>query len=573
MNQALRDPVFFTKPDNWSRWKASHGNQPIVIKDLSFKSFDFDELDFSGVSFVNCKFSDCKFRRTNLISSNLSYSHFSCCDFDSAKLIAANLKSSEFIRCNFAGSNLLTAITENTAIIESDLSGLDLQSFNLIGIRLESCDLRNQNLSNKNLSRSCLKNSDLRGANLERTQLNEANLEGVLLAGCKISHTSFKSANLKRVSLASANLSKVNFDNADLQGCDLRGADLCGACLNGAKLTGAKLFNIETIGWEIRKVECKFAYWDQDTSLKTDYKRGEFERIYADSLIIDLKYDFRLTANEIATLPIMIEHLQACHWGTSLRLKSVKDVAGGALVQLVVEEAGNYSLDELEDSLKEEASRLQYAQLTLRADRKMQKRLKEAVAGIKEQFWPRLLELAAEHEIDQIRNFCVLFIDLKGFTQWNERVISEKLSLFRGLLKPVLERWNASYPNMEGDSLRATFRSAKNAVECACMIRDVLMAAGFELRIGIDLGQVNIVHNEVTNQSDLEGSAVSMAARLEAMADTGDIVVSEKVKHYAEQESDAFAFYPQKGQLTKAIGDKKAGDWIHVYHVYRDLTD
>ena len=34
------------------------------------------------------------------------------------------------------------------------------------------------------------------------------------------------------------------------------------------------------------------------------------------------------------------------------------------------------------------------------------------------------------------------------------------------------------------------------------MIREVLMAAEFELRIGIDLGQVSIVHNEVTEQSD-----------------------------------------------------------------------
>ena len=124
------------------------------------------------------------------------------------------------------------------------------------------------------------------------------------------------------------------------------------------------------------------------------------------------------------------------------------------LVQLVVDEAGNYSLNDLEISLKEEASRIQKAQLALRADRKMQKRFKEAIAGIKDQFWPRLLELAAEHEIDQVRNFCVIFIDLKGFTQWNEGIISEKLSLFRGLLKPVLERWKASYPNMEGDSLK-----------------------------------------------------------------------------------------------------------------------
>ena len=570
MNQALKDPGFFIKPENWQRWRASHGATPIIIEDLEFKELDFSGLDFSNVSFIGCYFDGCYFRDTNLISSNLTHSSFNGCDLANAKLIAANLTAAEFKQCNFEGVNFLTSVIDDTVFINSDLKSLDLQSFNLIGISLDMCDLRHQNLAGKNLTNASLKRADLRGANLENAILNGSNISDALLTSAKIKNTQFKGANLSGIDFVGECLSKLNFEGAILKGCDFRDADLSGVCLREADISESKLFNAETLGWDIHNIRCQCAYWDRDSTLKTDYKKGEFERIYAENLVIELKYDFRLTANEIATLPIMIEHLQACHWGVSLRLKSVKDIAGGALVQLVVEEAGNYSLSELEVSLKEEASRIQYAQLALRADRKMQQKLKEAVAGIKDQFWPRLLELAAEHEIDQIRNFCVLFIDLKDFTQWSEGVVSERLSLFRGLLKPILQRWKASYPNMEGDSLRATFRSAKDAVACACMIRDVLVAASFELRIGIDLGQVSIVHNEVTNQSDLEGNAVSMASRLESMADAGDIVVSEKVKHYTEQETQDFVFYPQKGQLTKAIGNKKAGDWLNIYHVHRD---
>lgn len=568
MNQALQDPGFFIKPENWKRWRASQNGGSIVIEDMEFKDLDFSNLDFSNVEFIGCYFDGCFFRSTNLISANLSHSSFSGCDFLNAKLIASNLTSAEFKQCNFEGVNFLTSVIEDTVFLNSDLKSLDLQSFNLIGITLDLCDLRNQNLAGKNLTNASLKRTDLRGANLDKAILNGANMSDCLLTGAKINETQFKGTTLSGIDFVGESLRKLNFERAILRGCDFRDSDLSGACLKEADISDARLFNAETLGWDIRQIKCHCAYWDRDSTLKTDYKPGEFERIYAENLVIELKYDFRLTANEIATLPILIEHLQACHWGVSLRLKSVKDIAGGAMVQLVVEEAGSYSLSELEVSLKEEASRIQYAQLALRTDRSMQKRLKEAVAGIKEQFWPRLLELAAEHEIDQVRNFCVLFIDLKDFTQWNEGVVSERLSLFRGLLKPVLQKWKASYPNMEGDSLRATFRSAKAAVGCACMIRDVLIAAGFELRIGIELGQVSIVHNEVTNQSDLEGNAVSMAARLEAMAESGDIVVSEKVKHYTEQESQEFVFYPQKGQLTKAIGNRKAGDWINIYHVH-----
>ncbi|WP_185964297.1 pentapeptide repeat-containing protein [Aliikangiella marina] len=572
MNEVLSDPNFFIKPENWQRWKDSHGNNEIIIESMEFRDLDFSQLDFSNVHFIGCYFDCCYFKSANLISTNFGHSSFHACDFADAKMIAANLSHAEFKKCNFDRVNLLTAVLNDTSVINCDLKDLDLQSFNLIGITLDLCDLRKQNLSGKNLSRASLKRVDLRGANLEDTIFNGANLSESLIQGATLTGAQFKSANLSGVDLSGMNLSRLNLEQAILRGCDLRDTDLTGTYLAKSDISNASLFNAETIGWDIRGIKCDLAFWDRDSTVKTEYKPHEFERIYAESLVIELKYDFRLTANEITTLPILIDHLQACHWGVALRLKSVKDIAGGALVQLVVDEAGSYALDDLENSLKEEANRIQNAQLALRSDRHLQKRFKEAIAGIKDQFWPRLLELAAEHEMDQVRNFCVLFIDLKGFTQWNEGVVSEKLSLFRGLLKPVLERWKASYPNMEGDSLRATFRSARTAVECACMIREVLMAAEFELRIGIDLGQVSVVHNEVTDQSDLEGSAVSMAARLESMADGGEIIVSEKVKHYAEQESSEFVFYPRKSRLTKGIGSKKAGDWINIYHVQRKLV-
>lgn len=569
MNQVLSDPNFFLNQENWRRWRQSQGKSQIVIDTFNFRDINFSSIDFSNIQFINCHFENCNFSSANLISSTLKHSIFQGCDFSKAKLIASNLSQTKFNQCVFHNSNFLTAVFNDTSIINSNLTELDLQSFNLVAINLDLCDLRQQNLSGKNLTKASLKNVDLRGANLEKTIFNGANMSNCLLDDSVIHHTQFKSCNLSGTNFTSVRLATANFESANLRGCDFRGADLSNVCLAKADITNTRLYNVETTGWDIRNITCAGAYWDKEGTLKTDYKKDEFERIYAEALIIELKYDFRLTANEIATLPILIEHLQACHWGVALRLKSVKDVAGGALVRLVVDDAGNYALSELEISLKEEANRIQKAQLALRADHKMQKRFKEAIAAIKDQFWPRLLELAAEYELDQVRNFSVLFIDLKGFTQWSEGSVSERLSLFRGLLKPILERWKASYPNMEGDSLRATFRSAKSAVECANMIRDVLMAADFELRIGIDLGAISIVHNEVTEKSDLEGNAVSMAARLESMADAGEIIVSEKVKHYAEQETSEFSFLPRKSQLTKAIGNKKAGDWINIYNLHK----
>lgn len=561
----LTDARSLLDPAIWPQWKESNCQSDIVFEDEEFQDVDLSELDFSNVNFINCHFNHCNFNSTNFISANLAGSEFIHCDFTNAKLIATILDNTAFRKCELVEVNFLTAQFKKTTIVNTDLSHIDLQSIDLRGIVLDGCDLRKQNLAGKDLSSASLKRSDLRGADLSSAIFNHANLSSALLAATRVDKCQFKQANLTGTNLSSLNLSGANLYAANLTGCDLSGTNLSDANLAKANITDTVLFNINSIGWDISGIHCEFAYWDQKASTKTTYSLNEFERMYAESLSIDLKYDYRLTANEIATLPILIEHLQACHWGVSLRLKSVKDIAGGAQVRLVVDEVGHYSVKELENSLREEASRIQNAQLAMRADKGMQKELREAVAGIKDKFWPRLLELAAEYEIDQVRNFCVLFIDLKGFTQWSDVKISEKLSLFRGLLKPILAKWNASYPNMEGDSLRATFKSPKSAVECAWMIRHVLMAAEFELRIGIDRGEVTIVHNEVTEQSDLEGSAVSMAARLESMAGSGHIYVSEKVKHYAEQQTSLFNFKPVRSQLTKSIGTKMAGDWIEVY--------
>ncbi len=560
-------------PAVWPKWKELNQKADIIFENEIFEDLDLTNYDLSNIQFIDCRFSLCNFTRANLISSNLSNSRFEQCNFSFTKFIAAILDKTEFNQCELNGANFLTAQFKKTVIVDTDLTQIDLQTIDLKGITLDGCDLRQQNLAAKDLSHASLIKSDLRGANLSNAIFNHANLSSSLLAAAIVTSAQFRHANLTHINLSALDFTDVNFDSANLNGCDFSGCNLSNVNLSKANMTDTTLFNVNTIGWDLSDVFCDYAYWDQGATNKTNYAEGEFERLYAESLTIDLKYDFRLTANEIATLPILIEHLQACHWGVSLRLKSVKDIAGGALVELVVDEVGHYAVNELESSLKEEASRIQNAQLAMRADRHMQKELKEAVAGIKNKFWPRLLELAAEYEIDQIRNFCVLFIDLKDFTQWSDVTISEKMALFRGLLKPILARWTASYPNMEGDSMRATFRSAKLAVECAWMIRDVLMAAEFELRIGIDLGEVAIVHNEVTEQSDLEGTAVSMASRLESMAEPGQIIVSEKVKHSAEQQTSNFSFKPIKSQLKKNIGSKMAGEWIDVYEIHKMNTE
>ena len=101
------------------------------------------------------------------------------------------------------------------------------------------------------------------------------------------------------------------------------------------------------------------------------------------------------------------------------------------------------------------------------------------------------------------------------------------------------------------------------------MLRDVLNAAGFQLRIGVELGEVLIIHNEITNVPDLEGTAVSMAARMEAAADPGQVLVSQRLRHYAER-SELFRFTPRSVPLKKGIGTLVPGELVECFAVEKN---
>lgn len=551
---------------SWNSWRKRYATDDLSLDGIEFINMNFDDYDLSKLSIRNALISSSSFKHADFILANLEGSILKNNDFSNAKLIATNLSG-----CDLSGSllyqtNMLTAITRHAKLEHIDFTGHDIG-----GLILRNISLAGSNLAGQKLARIDMSNSNLEGVNFQGADLSHALLTGANLTNAKIKNANatgaiFKSADLTGVDLSGMDLQKTDFTNANLMNSDLRESNLDKTKLSAANITGAKLWKVSTAGWIIANIVCEYAYWDKAGKEKTIYRNHEFERIFAESIAIELRYPYRLVDHEIATLPIFIEHLAAVHWGIILRLKSISDVAGGALVKFVVEELGGHNPTELKIQLQAEADRIQMAQLTLRTNTTLHLKLKEKIGAIREEFWPRLLELAADHEKDQVRNLTILFMDLKGFSKWGDDELSEKLSLFRGLVKPILNKWSGGHPNMEGDSLRVTFRNATAGLSCACMMRNVLTAAGFELRIGVELGEVAVVHNEVTDILDLEGVAVSMAARLEAVAETGEVLVSHKVRYYAER-SDLFRFVPKRVPLKKGIGVKEQGEYIECFAV------
>jgi uncharacterized protein YjbI with pentapeptide repeats len=550
----------------WNQWRKQNAGIYPVLDGIELLDLDLTGIDLSGVSMRHAVINRCNLRYASLVSAHMSESNLQDNDFSSARMIAAELKDADLSNSILTNANILTATVSGARFDGVDFSGHDLQALDLRHVSFRGADLSNQFLARSDLTGVNLDNCLLVNSDLSFTLLSSASLVGVDLSSAKLQGTDFREANLTKTNFSKNELENVNFEGATLIDSDFRRSSIKRCNFRNADITGSAFWEVDAVDWALANVNCGHATWDESAKQKTYYGKHDFERIYSDTLTLELRYPFRMSAAEISTLPIMIEHLQASQWGTSIRLKSIKDDAGGSLVTLSIDEASAYQPSDLRDALQKEANYILMAQIAMRQDVLLQTALKEEIANIKENFWPRLLELAAENEREVVRNLTIFFVDLKGFSKWKDEELAHKLSLFRGLVKPVLSRWNAGHPNMEGDSLRVTFKNATVGLACACMLRNVLVGAGFELRIGVELGEVSIVHNVVTNQPDLEGTAVSMASRLEGAAEPGEILVSNKIKYHADHRG-YFEFTPRYVSLKKGIGEKESGEKIECYAV------
>lgn len=98
----------------------------------------------------------------------------------------------------------------------------------------------------------------------------------------------------------------------------------------------------------------------------------------------------------------------------------------------------------------------------------------------------------------------------------------------RDVLAPLVAKHQGRIFKTTGDGVLVEFGSAVNAVQCAVDLQRGMAAANAEqpddrhivLRIGVNLGDVMV------DGSDLYGDGVNIAARLEALAEPGGILVS-----------------------------------------------
>jgi uncharacterized protein YjbI with pentapeptide repeats len=358
----------------WNKWRL----QNYIIKpDLQQSLLSGAPLNQVFLRGADLRKAD--LREANLVNANLSEANLSGANLSGAYLCNANFDRAILSHANLHGADLSGTDLRNSDLRGSYLNGTDFSGANLSGLDLRGTDLSGANLSRANLRGTDLRGTDLHGADLRKAYLNRvnlsnANLHGADLSGADIKEAILIGADLGEVSLRGKDLSRVVFYGTNLSGKDLsetilNGANLCNAKLlaarlinanlDGANLTGACLWETQRAGWSIKGVICESAYWDKEAKEKTQYLPKEFERLFAERIKIRLFYKDGISPLEIATLPALIQHLEEMQ-GCSLRFVSIIESAGGAVVELAIENTDNQSPKEikhLKAALEAEAQR------------------------------------------------------------------------------------------------------------------------------------------------------------------------------------------------------------------------
>ena len=128
-----------------------------------------------------------------------------------------------------------------------------------------------------------------------------------------------------------------------------------------------------------------------------------------------------------------------------------------------------------------------------------------------------------------MRSLGVIFLaDVVGYSKMmaqDEPGTLVKLREFaKDVIRPTLEKHQGTMIKSLGDGWLIEFSSASNAVNCAMEWQSISKREGkLSLRVGIHLGDVE---HEEGPPPDVYGDTVNIAARLESIAEAGDVAIS-----------------------------------------------
>jgi len=147
----------------------------------------------------------------------------------------------------------------------------------------------------------------------------------------------------------------------------------------------------------------------------------------------------------------------------------------------------------------------------------------------------------------------VLFTDIVGSTEQlselGDQAWRTRLDQHDAMVRTQLERFRGREINTTGDGFLATFDGPARAVKCAQAIIDGARLLGFDLRAGVHVGECEV------RGDDLAGIAVHIGARVCALAQAGEVLVTTTVRDLVA--GSGISFTDRGRQALKGV----SGEW------------
>jgi class 3 adenylate cyclase len=152
----------------------------------------------------------------------------------------------------------------------------------------------------------------------------------------------------------------------------------------------------------------------------------------------------------------------------------------------------------------------------------------------------------------------VLFTDIIGSTQkaaaLGDRRWRHLLDDHHATIRRNLVHFRGHEVKTTGDGFLATFDGPARGVRCACAIADEVRSLGIEIRAGLHTGECEMIGD------DVGGIAVHIGARVAALADASEVLVSSTVKDLVA--GSGLRFGDRGSQSLKGV----PGEW-HIFTV------
>jgi class 3 adenylate cyclase len=146
----------------------------------------------------------------------------------------------------------------------------------------------------------------------------------------------------------------------------------------------------------------------------------------------------------------------------------------------------------------------------------------------------------------------VMFTDIVGSTERAAKLGDARwralLAAHQAAVRRELTRFRGREVKTLGDGSLATFDGPARAIRCGQAIAEAAQSLGLEVRIGLHSGEVEVM------DGDVGGIAVHIAARVGALADAGEVLVSSTVRDLVA--GSGIGFVDRGTQQLKGISDE-----------------